>query len=80
MSTEVASPPNLDQQTTDRWNQAGLMVHASTQPLLPKYVTSADQVAWASGFALAQATTFAALVQMDLANQIRDARKEATQP
>jgi hypothetical protein len=72
----VTTTPPVDDRTRDLWNQAGLMVQISAQPILPKYVLASDQVAWAGQFVQAQATTFAALVQMDLANQIRDARKE----
>lgn len=72
----MTAPPPVDDRTRDLWNQAGVMVDTSMRPAVPEYMAHATLATIIAARINAQATTFAALVQMDLANQIRDARKE----
>lgn len=72
----MTTVPPVDDRTRDLWNQAGIMVSTSLKPAVPDYMAHATLATILAGQIQAQAATFAALVQMDLANQIRDARKE----
>jgi hypothetical protein len=67
--------PPISDHVRGLWNQALVMNTKALEPYRGEYISQQAAATLGAGFIQAAATTFAALVQADLAEQIRTARE-----